>query len=115
MSIRVKRTVTLKKVLALIILLILCFVMLRLVYTVYGRSEMAVERRDGALAELNDTITLAAKLEAQVARLESETGVKMALRERYGLVSENEGYLILLHEHNDVSEEDEEDWWQILE
>ena len=37
----------------------------------------------------------------------SEDGRNKVLRERYGLVSENEGYLILLHDHKSTSEDNE--------
>ena len=34
------------------------------------------------------------------------------LRDRYGIVSENEGYLILLHEHPEPITESADSWWQ---
>lgn len=70
-----------------------------MVYIVYGRAELAENRRDNALAELQETVSLADSLEAQVAQLQSESGQNKAVRERYGLVGPNQGYLILLHEH----------------
>ena len=76
------------------------------------RSRLAEMRRDTALSELEEVETLAAKLDSQAKWLESEEGQSKTLRDRYGIVSENEGYLILLHEHPEPITESADSWWQ---
>jgi hypothetical protein len=102
-----------KKILALVLILFLGGVLLRMIMVLNYRSNLAVERRDDAKAELNRINNLSASLEREARSLESVDGQRRALRDRYGLVSENEGYLILLHDHPHNSENKEVDkWWQ---
>ena len=86
--------------------------MTRMVLIVFERSKLATQRRDAARAELEEVETLATKLESEAIWLQSESGKSKALRDRYGIISENEGYLILLHNHTEEPEPTDEKWWQ---
>ncbi len=101
------------KVLLVILLVVVLAAMLRMVYIIKTRADLAMERRDAAKEELLETKTLAIQLESQVSNLQSDDGLNKVLRERYGLVSENEGYLILLHEHNVDIDGAQKQWWQL--
>jgi cell division protein FtsB len=89
--------------------------MARMVVVMIGRSNMASERRDAARVELADIEQLADSLQAEADNLNTAAGLASTLRERYGLVSENEGYLILVREKAPAEEELEtqESWWNL--
>lgn len=112
---RLKSNVSVPKLILLVFLLVLTVAMARMVIVMVGRSSMAIERRDAAKAELADIEQLADSLQAEADNLNTEAGLASTLRERYGLVSENEGYLILVREPEQSEDPGEttESWWPL--
>jgi hypothetical protein len=101
------------KILTAVVLLVLVLVIGRMVFLIHDRAELARDRLESAETELHEVESLASKLEDESYRLQSELGNKKVLRERYGIVSENEGYLILLHDYTDTEAPTDDDWWQL--
>ena len=107
-----RRNLNLPGIVAFLISVFLLVVIARMVLLIHERSNLATERRDAAQQELLEVEALATKFEQEAYRLESTEGKKQALRNRYGIVSENEGYLILLHHHQETSDDNNNsfDW-----
>ena len=78
------------------------------------KLDLVNERKNVAAVELAEIDSLATELEKQASKLYSEEGVKRILRERYGLVAENEGFILLTDEYpEEATTTPDQSWWQI--
>ena len=113
---RRRKKINPKRILTIFALLVVVVILIRLILIMNMRTNLAIERRDNAANELEEIDTLATQLEAEALKLSSSDGLEVALRERYGLINENEGYLLLLDEYPDldVNTATEKSWWKIF-
>lgn len=106
--------ISIGKILLLLVLLILLVSVVRMTIIMNKKLELVTDRKNVATVELAEIEQLASDLEKQAEQLYSEEGIKKMLRERYGLVGKNEGFILLTDEHpGEIDSEQTGDWWQL--
>ena len=97
------------KYIVLIVLIILIVVLIRMILIIQKRSALATERLNSAQAELTEINELIYEIEGEV------DGRQNVLRDRYGVVGENEGFIILTDEYPEDEIDEGSRWWQVWE
>ena len=95
--------------------LILIVVLVRMILIIQKRSALATERLNSAQVELTEINELIYEIEGEVDSINSADGRKNVLRDRYGVVGENEGFIILTGEYPEDEINEESSWWQVWE
>mgnify|MGYP000318338177 CR=1 FL=1 len=103
------------KYIVLIVLIILIVVLIRMILIIQKRSALATERLNSAQAELTEINELIYEIEGEVESINSVDGRQNVLRDRYGVVGENEGFIILTDEYPEDEIDEGSRWWQVWE
>lgn len=102
---------------AIAVLVILCILLGRAVWDVYGKYERSKEIRDRTKAELAALDTRQKLLNQGIADLNTDLGKEKEVRDRFGVVKEGERMIILVNGASgsaNVSPAPEKSWWDRL-
>ncbi len=97
-----------------LVLIVLAVLLMRAVWGMHLRFQEAEKYQERAQKELTNVEGREKELRENIASLKNDRGIEAALRDRFGLVKEGEGVVIVVDEEVSEVPEEPQSWWRWL-
>ena len=89
---------------ALTVLILILILLAYSVIDIYGKTRETVQKRNFAEEKVKELEDREGKLTEQIKSLKTESGVEASLRDKFGLVKEGEGIVVIVDDKKNVDQ-----------